>query len=167
MKTIKIHGKAIINGHGEHTYANAKPVICIETGEVFTSVLDASDYAGVANPSMVSHLKGRSRSCNGKHYCYLSSATESLNSIVTRLREVSVMEAKAKMWDALMAEQEAERKAEERRLANIAKLEAKEASLNDKYMKRYEEAIALFNELAEVRRELRDIKGEEEMEEIA
>ena len=38
--------------------------------------------------------------------------------------------------DAMMAEQEAARKAEERRLANIAKLEAKEASMNEKYMKK-------------------------------
>lgn len=164
MKNIRIHDKATINGNGTHTFANAKPVICIETGEVFTSVLDAAEYAGVSNPSMVGHLKGRNRTCNGKHYCYLSKATESLDAIVTRLRAASVMEAKAKMWDDMMAEQEERRKEEERRQQAIAKAEAKVASLAEacaKYETKWNETMAALNE-AEL--ELEALRGNDNSE---
>lgn len=178
MKKIIISEKATISANGNLSTGNCKPVICIDTGDVYTSVTDAAEAIGSSASNMCVHLAGKTRTIKGKRFCYLSKANESLDSIVTRLRKASEMEAKAKMWDALMAEQEAvrkaeekrieeERKAEERRLASIAKLEAKEASMNEKYMKKYNEAIALFNELSEVRRELRDIKGEEEMEGIA
>ena len=178
MKTIIINEKATIEAKGDFSSGHCKPIICIDTGEVYTSVTDAAEAVGTALSNMCVHLSGKTRSVKGKRFCYLSKVNGSLDAIVTRLRETSEMEAKAKMWDAMMAEQEAirkaeqkriddERKAEERRLAHIAKLEAKEASMNEKYMKKYEEAIAIFNELAEVRRELRDIKGEEEMEGIA
>lgn len=167
MKKIIINEKSTIDANGILVTGHCKPVICIDTGDVYTSATDAAEAIGTSISNMSFHLCGKSNTIKGKRFCYLSKINESLNAITTRLRETSEMEAKAKMWDALMAEQEAERKAEERRLANIAKLEAKEAALNDKYMKKYEEAIALFNELAEVRCELRDAKGEEEMEEIA
>ena len=178
MKTIIINEKATIEANGTHGVKSHKPVICIDTGDVYASVTDAAEAIGTTISNMSGHLCGKSKSVKGKHFCYLAKANESLDSIVTRLRETSEMEAKAKMWDAMMAEQEAarkaeqkrieeERKAEERRLAHIAKLEAKATAMNEKYMKKYDEAIALFNELTEVRRELREIKGEEEMEEIA
>ena len=173
MKKIIISEKATISANGTHGVKNHKPVICIDTGEVYVSLTDAAERIGVTIDSISNVCRGKQKTVKGKRFCYLSNANESLDAIVTRLRETSEMEAKAKMWDAMMAEQEAvrkaeqkriddERKAEERRLAHIAKLEAKEKSTNEKYMKKYEEAIALFNELAEVRRELRDIKGEEE-----
>lgn len=178
MKTIIINEKATIKATGALTTGHCKPVICIETGDVYTSVTDAAEAIHTSITNMSSHLCGKSKSIKGKHFCYLAKVNESLDAITTRLRETSEMEAKAKMWDAMIAEQEAarkaeekrieaERKAEEKRKAEIAKLEERERIMNEKYMKRYAEAISLFEQLSEVRRELRDIKGEEEMEEIA
>lgn len=178
MKTIIINEKATIKANGALTTGHCKPVICIDTGDVYTSVTDAAEAINTSITNMSSHLCGKSKSIKGKHFCYLAKVNESLDAITTRLRETSEMEAKAKMWDAMMAEQEAarkseekrieaERKAEERRLARIAKLEEKEKAAEEKYNKLYANAIAVFNELAEVRRELMELKGEDNEEAIA
>ena len=143
MKKINIQNEANINVKGEHTSKNAKPVICVDNGMVFASMLDAAEYAGVTNPTMVMHLQGKTRTCSGKHFCYLSRVNESLDAIVTRLRETSAIEEDAKRWQEYQAEQETIRKAEEKRLeeerkaeakrqAEIAKLTEKRASLNAK-----------------------------------
>ena len=96
MKKINIQNEADIKAEGQFTSKRCKPVICVDNGKVFTSMLDAADYAGVANPSMVAHLQGKTRTCGGKHFCYLSRVTENLDAIVTRLRETAAVEADAK-----------------------------------------------------------------------
>lgn len=125
MKNIHIQNEASINGNGTHMQKNCKPVICIDTGEVFTSCADAAEHAGVHFTMMSAACLGKVRTCKGKHYCYLSKATESLNAIVTRLRETAAVEADAKKWREYQAEQEALRKAEEKRAEELAKAENK------------------------------------------
>ena len=125
MKRINIHGKADIHAEGNLNTKHCKPVICVDTGEVFTSMTDAAEAAGVSVSNMSSHLTGRYRTVKGKHYCYLSRVNESLDAIVTRLRETAAVEDDAKKWQAYQAEQEAIRKAEEKRQAEIAKADAK------------------------------------------
>lgn len=124
-KTINIQNKADINAEGKLNSRHCKPVICLETGEVFTSVADAAAKAGMPAHNLSSHLTGKRRTFAGKHYCYLSRTTESLNAIVTRLRETSSMEADALKWRAYQAEQEAIRKAEEKRIADERKAKEK------------------------------------------
>ena len=116
MKKINIQNEANINAKGEHTKRAAKPVICIDTGEVYASTTDAAEAAGVHITTMSSVCLGKIRTANGKRYCYLSRVTESLDSIVTRLRETAAVEEDAKRWKAYQAEQEAIRKAEEERI---------------------------------------------------
>lgn len=36
MKKIKVTGESILNAKGNHNNKNCKPIICIDTGEVFT-----------------------------------------------------------------------------------------------------------------------------------
>lgn len=135
MKKINIHNEANIKGNGVHTYPNAKPVICIEDGTVFTSVMDAAEAAGVYHTTMVGHLKGRTKACNGKRYCYLSNATESLDAIVSRLREISTMEKDARKWREQEEAKEAARLAKEKRQDDIAKLMAKIAKHEENCLK--------------------------------
>ena len=125
MKKISIHNEATINGKGNHTKKNSKAVICIDTGEVFTSCADAAEHAGVHFSAMSLACLGKVRTCKGKHYCYLSNATENLNAIVTRLRETATVEEDARKWREYQEAQEAVRKAEEQRAAEIAKAENK------------------------------------------
>ena len=46
-----------------------KPVICIETNERFESVREAMEKHNLT--TLVGHLKGRYKTCRGKHYKYL------------------------------------------------------------------------------------------------
>lgn len=125
MKNINIQNEANINAEGKLNYYRCKPVICIETGEVFTSVTDAAEKMGVLPNNMSVHLNGKTRTIHGKHFCYLSRVTESLDTIMERLRKTSAMEEDAKKWREYQAEQEAIRKAEEKRQNEIAKLKEK------------------------------------------
>lgn len=116
-KTINIQDKANIQAEGKLNSRHCKPIICLETGEVFTSVTDAAEKTRCSAPNLSSHLTGKGcRTIKGKHFCYLSRATENLDVIVTRLREASSMESDAQKWRAYQAEQEAIRKAEQKRI---------------------------------------------------
>ena len=165
MKKINIQHESDIKAEGKLNSKGCKPVICIETGEVFTSVTDAAEYAGEYAQNMSNHLNGKRRSIKGKHYCYLSRVNESLDAIVTRLRETSAVEEDAKRWRAYQAEQDAIRKAEEERqeqarkarediLAQIAKAEAKVARRTEIRDRKIEEARFASERLMEAEREL-------------
>ena len=167
MKTIIINEKATIEATGTHGVKSHKPVICIDTGDVYASVTDAAEAIGTTISNMSGHLCGKSKSVKGKHFCYLAKVNESLNAITTRLRETSEMEAKAKMWDAMMAEQEAARKAEEKRQAAIAKAEEKVRRLREARDSMYVKYTTAVGECAKAAEELEALKGEEKMEEIA
>lgn len=163
--TINIQNESNIKAEGKLSGGNCKPVVCLDTGDVYTSCMDAAEAVGVHFTAMSAHLRGKTRTVHGKRYMYLSRVSEGLDIIVTRLRETAAVEEDAKKWQAYQAEQEAirkaeekrieeERKAEEKRQAEIAKLMKKRASLNEKiadYSNKWNDAI---NELVEVDMEL-------------
>ena len=178
MKTININNRSTINANGELCSAHCKPIICIDTGNVYTSVTDAADAVDCSLSNMINHLKGKLKTCKGMHFCYLADATENLDAIVTRLRNMRELEAKAAAWDALQAEQEAARKAEEKRLADIAKAEAKRqaeiakaeakvANCNDAVNRYYQKYLEAMDMLTEAEDALRELTGEDEKEEVA
>ena len=165
-KTVNIQNHADICAEGKLNSRHCKPVICIETGEVFTSVADAANAIGCHAPDLSSHLTGKKRSIKGRHFCYLSRATESLDAIVSRLREASTMEEDARKWRAQEAEKEAARVEEEKRLAKIAK--AKEKIEHRKRICKQLESrlLAAEKNLMDAERELEDLVGAEEADEI-
>lgn len=148
MKKINIQNEANIKAKGEFNSKHCKPVICLETGEVFSSVTDAANAIGCYAPDISAHLTGRKRAIKGKHFCYLSRVNESLDAIVTRLRETAAVEEDAKKWRAHQAKIDEANKEEERRQQAIAKAEAKVASLTEtcaKYENKWNEAMAALN----------------------
>lgn len=160
MKKINIHHEASILANGKRTNKNTKAVLCIETGEVWSSSADAAESIGVHFSVMSAACTGRIKTCHGKHYCYLNEALENLNAVMSRLREASSMESDAKKWRALEAEKEAARKAEERRIeeerkakerhaAAVAKAEAKVAKYAAdcaKYQEKFNESMSALDE---------------------
>ena len=148
-KTINMQHEANIQAEGKLNSKHCKPIICIETGEVFSSVTDAAECAEVTMAMMSGHLGGYYRSVKGKHYCYLSRVNESLNTILTRLRETSAIEEDAKKWKAYEAEQEIKRIAEQKRQDAIIKakekLEARKA-ICDRIEAQLTEAERLYME---------------------
>ena len=172
--TINIQNEANIKAEGKLNGGNCKPVICIDTGEVFTSCCDAAESVGVHFTAMSAHLRGKTRTIHGKRYIYLSRVSEGLDAIVTRLRETSSIEADAKKWQAYQAEQEAiriaeakraeeARKAEEKRQAEIAKADAKVErcqTIRDRIAAQLAEAERNLM-TAQMEREALDDEGEE------
>ena len=160
-KTINMQHEANIQAEGKLNSKHCKPIICIETGEVFSSVTDAAECAEVTMTMMSGHLGGCYRSVKGKHYCYLSRVNESLNTILTRLRETSAIEEDAKKWRAYEAEQEVKRIAEQKRQDAINKAKEKVAraqGIHDTLAAKYREAL---NTLAQAQRELEALEDKE------
>ena len=160
-KTINMQHEANIQAEGKLSGRKCKPVICLETGEVFSSMTDAAEYTEVTTATMSNHLTGRYRSVKGKHYCYLSRVSESLDTILARLRETAAIEEDAKKWKAYEAEQEARRIAEQKRQEAIAKAKEKVAraqGIHDTLAAKYREAL---NTLAQAQRELEALEDKE------
>jgi chromosome segregation ATPase len=116
MTTLNIHNETNINVKGIHTRTNAKPVICIDTGEVFASMTDAAEHIGVRPHSVSEHIKGRCKTINGKRFCLLSKATENLDILTSQITKLNADAEDARKWREYQAEQEAIRKAEEERI---------------------------------------------------
>ena len=160
-KTINMQHEANIQAEGKLSGRKCKPVICLETGEVFSSMTDAAEYTEVTTATMSNHLTGRYRSVRGKHYCYLSRVNESLDTILARLRETAAIEEDAKKWKAYEAEQDAKRIAEQKRQEAIAKAKEKVAraqGIHDTLAAKYREAL---NTLVQAQRELEALENKE------
>jgi hypothetical protein len=118
MTTMKIQNESTIQSIGKKRTKNAKPVLCIETGKVYNSIIDAAEDHGVTSNAVGRHIRGLSKTCNGKHFAFVSKANESLDPIMTHIRVQSEylaeIEYKAKAYDAIMAEKYAREKKQER-----------------------------------------------------
>lgn len=160
MKKIIITNKSEIPAEGVLHSNHCKSVACYKTDgselRIFSSVQDTADTLGI-NPGYISTCMNDRKVCKGYKIVPAREIGLILSDIVQGYNSNAI---DARKWRQQEAEQEEARKAEEHRLANIAKLEAKEAAMNEKYLK-------LFEDLTEVRRELMELKGEDIEEEIA
>ena len=162
MKNIIINNESTIKADGIHTNGNCKPVICIYTGEVFTSAMDAAEKIGVHFATMSATCLGKVKTCKGKHYCYLANVSENLDALTARIKYLNELEAKAKAWDDLKAKEEAARKAEQERKEKIEKTEAKLAR-HKAIIERLKAELARAEERAtETERELEELNGDED-----
>lgn len=160
-KTINMQHEANIQAEGELSGRKCKSVICLETGEVFSSITDAAEKENLHPAGLSACLVGKQRTFGGKHWCYLSRVNESLDAIVTRLREANADVEAAQKWRAYEAEQEAKRIAEQKRQDAIAKAKEKverAQGIHDTLAAKYREAL---NTLAQAQRELAALENEE------
>jgi hypothetical protein len=109
MTKIHIQKEGFIKAHGVHTRKNHKPVMCITTGEIYASVLDAALANGVTIGAISWACCGKSKTCQGKRFCFVANVTEHLEEIAECLR---IREAKAIAYDEICAKKEALNKAQ-------------------------------------------------------
>lgn len=116
MTTLNIHNETTIKAKGTHTMRNNKPVICVDTGEVFASITDAAEHLGVRSTNISKVVTGVYKTCKGMRFCLLSRATENLDILTGQIRTLNADAEDARKWREYQAEQEAIRKAEEDRI---------------------------------------------------
>lgn len=155
--TINLNNQSIINNTiGNRIHHCCKPVICIETGEVYNSATDAAEANGVSVLSMSNCCTGKTRSCKGKHFIYVSRTSENIDALTARIRTMSAEQAANETelaeFRAWKAEQEAKRKAEEAYQQALAKANEKVARrkrIVDRAEARLAEACRRLNEARE------------------
>ena len=140
-----------MNAEGKRTNANCKPVICIDTGEVYTSVADCAEKNNVTQGAISLVCLGKSKYSKGKRYCFVSDMPEYYEEIAQHIREMypayMVYQAQQRE-EARIAE---ERKQEEKRLAEEEKRIAK---TKDNYAKQVEKYNKALNRVKNAREEL-------------
>lgn len=143
--TINIKRAANVTAVGRHTNGNSKPVFCITDGAVYASVTDAADKVGVYPGVMSYAVSGKTRTCKGKRYCFIADVMEHLDEIAENLK---VRNAKVAAYDAMVAEQNAKREAQENLAKHKARCEELRAKL-EKEMALMQEAESIVNGGAE------------------
>lgn len=85
--TIKIQNASEIkNVQGMPRSKKAKPVICLDTGEVFASATDAANANNVTTDAISKNCLGRSKRSNGKKFCYVEDVTEHLEELTSNMQ---------------------------------------------------------------------------------
>ena len=67
---------------------NAKPVLCITTGEVFASITDTAKYYNIHAGNLGAHLHGKGWShVGGLKFCFVSKTQEHYDEITQQMRD--------------------------------------------------------------------------------
>ena len=107
MSTITIHEQATATAKGIKNNKHCKPVLCIDTGEIFSSVFDAAEHFGVSACNVSQACNGKLKTSAGKRFCFVSKTSENIDAIVSRIKANDEILAKAAAYDAMIAEQQA------------------------------------------------------------
>ena len=83
MKKINIvKAKYTVDTNG---YKKGKAVMCLDTGEVFTSAKETADVKGFSYSAFVQQLRQNRESEDGKLYCYICDMGYYANAIQSRI----------------------------------------------------------------------------------
>lgn len=81
---------------------NCKPVLCITTGEVFTSLTDAAAMNNVTVSAMSLATSKKNKVCKGKRFCLVSEL--SIHELTELAEAMRTSAEKAAKYDAIIAE---------------------------------------------------------------
>lgn len=95
MKKIIVSSTSEMTAKGKLNNHKCKPVICIDTGTVYTSCTDAAEQNGVHVTMISSACLGKVKSCQGKRYCFVSDMSEHYEDIAGHMRTMYEVYAKA------------------------------------------------------------------------
>ena len=159
---VNIQNEANVNAGGEHAHGRSIPVVCIDTGDVFISIIDAAENADTNKAYMANRLRNDEVcTIKGKRYCYLSRLMESSDMILSQLREKSNEAEDARKWREYQAEQEAKRKAEQKRKDDLAKAEAHVERRKAIYERLVAETNRAYDLFIQAEKDLQAMKEEE------
>ena len=151
MTDIIINEKSTISAEGQLHSKACKPVICITTGKVYTSATDAAQANGVSVYAISCNCLGKTKTAAGKRFCYLKDVAQHLGHIVSLIE-------KAAAYDAIKAEENAAREAEEQYKRDLEAAEGRYSRCQELCMKareKYESAEeklkAAYSELLAVK----------------
>lgn len=106
-----IKKEASVEVIGTNTHGHRKRVLCIDTGEIFASVKDASEYYNInkGHISQICRGAGYAKTAKGKRFCYVGGGTNTddhLEEIVKKIKkheeESSEIRVKAQKFDQMM-----------------------------------------------------------------
>lgn len=130
--TINIQNASNVNVTGHRTSKNCKAVYCITTGEIYASLADAAEANGVSVSAISLVVLGKTKTCNGKRFCYVSKMMEHLEEITEnnriRAEKVAAYDKEFEKRNAVAKAEEAVRKYE----ARVAELRSKLAEAESK-----------------------------------
>lgn len=153
MTEVIINKQATINAEGTHNTKGNKSVVCLTTREVFVSGLDASLKCNVSRSEISRCCRGQKTTVKGMRFCFL-------NDITTHLNEILVIDPelikKAAAYDAIVAEREAE----EKRKAELARAEHTYKMLDREYNKTASELVKIQNAKEEAYKAFMALKGQ-------
>ena len=152
-KTITITEKATASAQGKLSGARCKPVLCIDTGEIFSSVFDAAEHYGVTGSSVSQVCNGKLKTTSGKRFCFISRTSEHIDDIVSRIKANEEVLAKAAAYDAMIADFRA-------RVDAIAEAEAEIEEQTNLYFEHVRLAGEAQAKVEEAKQRLAELKKE-------
>ena len=93
---------ANVVAEGKLHNGNCNEVLCITTGEIFSSCTDAAEKFGVTVGTMSVACRTKGRTCNGHRFCYLKDINSYIDSISHAIN-------KANAYDILMEKENTRR----------------------------------------------------------
>lgn len=99
---ITLTSETTINANGIQRTKNAKPVFCIDTGEVFASATDAAEAYGVSVYAISTCCLGKVKTSCSKRWCYIKDMEKHLEEISISVQERNF---KAKAYEDIMYKQ--------------------------------------------------------------
>lgn len=96
---VTIQQPAKMVAKGKRCNGNTNAVLCISTGQVFTSCTDAAEQMGTKQSNMSNACRGVAKTTGGKRFCYVKDINEHLDEVAESIR-------KANMYDELMTKRE-------------------------------------------------------------
>lgn len=95
-KNVTVQKEAVITVDGKRTNGNCNAVLCIDTGEIFSSATDAAERVGSTTANMSRACRNKGSRTAGKRFCYLKDINEYIDSISSAIN-------KANAYDLLVA----------------------------------------------------------------
>ena len=149
--TIIINEKAEINAVGEKNSKACKQVVCLDDRRVFTSVFDAAKAYGVTPSCISTCCNGKNKTSKGRRFCFLKDIALYLDEMFA---DYNIKAEKAAAYDALKAEENAAREAEEQYHRDLEAAESRYSRCQELYNKAKEKFASTETKLQEAYNEL-------------